>query len=38
MGDYQDLCLGKDVLWLGDAFINTCFEYYELDPYFSSKT
>ena len=41
MGDYHDLYLTTDVLLLADVFekfINTCLEYYELDPchYFSS--
>ena len=40
MGDYHDLYLKTDVLLLTDVFerlINTCLEYYELDPchYFS---
>ena len=42
MGDYHNLYLKTDVLLLADAFekfINTCFDYYELDPchYFSSS-
>ena len=41
MGDYHDLYLKTDVLFLADVFekfINTCLEYYGLDPchYFSS--
>ena len=41
MGDYHDLYLTTDVLLLADVFekfINTCLEYYELNPchYFSS--
>ena len=41
MGDYHDLFLKRDVLLLANAFekfINTCLEYYGLDPchYFSS--
>ena len=41
MGDYRDLYLKADVLLLADVFekfINTCLEYYRLDPchYFSS--
>ena len=41
MGDYQDLYLKTDVSLLADVFekfINTCLEYYRLDPfhYFSS--
>ena len=41
MGDYHDLYLKTDVLLLTDLFekfINTCLEYYGLDPcyYFSS--
>ena len=41
MGDYHDLYLKADVLLLADVFekfINTCFEYYGLNPcyYFSS--
>ena len=41
MGSYHDLYLKTDVLLLANAFekfINTCLEYYELDPchYFSS--
>ena len=40
MGDYRDLYFYTDVLLLGDVFekfINTCSEYYGLDPccYFS---
>ena len=36
MGDYHDLYLKTDVLLLTDLFekfINTCFNYYRLDPY-----
>ena len=41
VGDYRDLYLKADVLLLADVFekfINTCLEYYRLDPchYFSS--
>ena len=41
MGDYHDLYLKADVFLLVDVFekfINTCLEYYGLDPchYFSS--
>ena len=41
VGLYHDICLESDVLSLVDVsekFINTCLEYYELDPchYFSS--
>ena len=41
MDDYHALCLNADVLLLADLsekFINTCLEYYGLDPchYFSS--
>ena len=41
MGDYHDLYLKTDVLLLADLlekFINTCLDYYQLDPchYFSS--
>ena len=41
VGDYHDLYLETDVLLLADVFekfINTCLDYYELDPcyYFSS--
>ena len=36
MGNYHDLCLNTDVLLLADVFenllINTCLDYYELDP------
>ena len=35
MGDYQDLSLKTDLLLLGnnfEKFINTCLEYYGLDP------
>ena len=35
MGDYHDLYLKTDVLILADVFekfINTCLDYYELDP------
>ena len=35
MGDYQDLSLKTDILLLGnnfEKFINTCLEYYGLDP------
>ena len=40
LGDYHDIYLKADVLLLTDVFekiINTCLEYYELDPchYFS---
>ena len=42
MGDYHDLYLKPDVLLLPNVFekfINTCLEYYGLDPccYFSSS-
>ena len=42
MGDYHDLYLKTDVLLLADVFekfINTCLDYYKLDPchYFSSS-
>ena len=36
MGDYQDLSLKTDILLLGnnfEKFINTCLEYYGLDPW-----
>ena len=36
MSDYHDLYLKTDVLLLANVFekfINTCLEYYELDPY-----
>ena len=41
MGDYHDFYLKTDVLLLADVFekfINTCLDYYGLDPchYFSS--
>ena len=41
MSDYNDLYLKTDVSLLADVFeifINTCLDYYELDPchYFSS--
>ena len=41
MGDYHDFYLKTDVLLLADVFeefINTCIDYYGLDPchYFSS--
>ena len=41
MGDYHDLYLKTDVLFLADVFekfINTCLDYYGLNPchYFSS--
>ena len=41
MGDYHDLYLKTDVLFLDNVFeklINTCLDYYGLDPshYFSS--
>ena len=41
MGDYHDRYLKKDVLLLTDVFekfIDTCLEFYELDPchYFSA--
>ena len=41
MGDYHDLYLKTDALLLADVFekfINTCLQYYGLDPchYFSS--
>ena len=35
MSDYHDLYLKTDVLLLANVFekfINTCLEYYELDP------
>ena len=35
MGDYHDLYLNTDVLLLADVFeksINTCLDYYGLDP------
>ena len=42
IGDYHDIYLRTGVLLLVnvfDKFINTCLEYYELDPchYFSSS-
>ena len=42
MGEYHDLYLGSDVLWLTDVFENfrkTCMRYYKLDPshYFTSS-
>ena len=41
IGDYHDLYLKTDILLLADVFekfINTCLEYYKLDPchYFSN--
>ena len=41
MGDYHDLYLKSDILWLADVFENfrkTCLQYYKLDPchYFTS--
>ena len=41
LGDYHDLYLKTDVLLITDVFekfINTCLDYYRLDPchYFSS--
>ena len=36
MGDYRDLYLKTDLLLLADVFeklINTCLEYYGLDPW-----